>query len=85
VAPFARSDNWRRYNQLRPHSSLQYLPPLESKRQHRPSPNRAVLREMAGVTVGKSLGRLSPGNNLVGVPLEAHGRKDECSEQGPER
>ena len=39
-------ENWRRhYNAVRPHSSLQYLTPLEFKRQHHPSPNRAVFQE----------------------------------------
>ena len=37
---------WRRhYNAVRPHSSLNYLTPLEFKQQHHPIPNRAVLQE----------------------------------------
>jgi len=39
-------ENWRRhYNAVRPHSSLQYLTPLEFKRQHHPSTHRAVFQE----------------------------------------
>jgi putative transposase len=39
-------ENWRRhYNAVRPHSSLQYLTPLEFKRQHPPSTHRAVFQE----------------------------------------
>jgi len=38
-------ETWRRpYNTVRPHSSLHYLPPLEFKRQHQPTPSRAVLQ-----------------------------------------
>lgn len=38
--------NWRRHcNAVRPHSSLQYLPPHAFKQQHHPSPNRAVFQE----------------------------------------
>jgi len=37
---------WRRdYNEVRPHSSLQYLTPHEFKRQHHASSNRAVLQQ----------------------------------------
>lgn len=37
---------WRRhYNAVRPHSSLNYLTPLEFKQHHHPIPNRAVLQE----------------------------------------
>ena len=37
---------WRRhYNAIRPHSSLNYLTPLEFKQHHHPIPNRAVLQE----------------------------------------
>jgi putative transposase len=37
---------WRRhFNAIRPHSSLNYLTPLEFKQQHHPVPNRAVLQE----------------------------------------
>ena len=37
---------WRRhFNTIRPHSSLNYLTPLEFKQQHHPNPNRAVLQE----------------------------------------
>jgi putative transposase len=39
-------ETWRRhYNAVRPHSSLDYLTPLEFKQQHQPIPNRAVLQE----------------------------------------
>ena len=39
-------ETWRRhYNAVRPHSSLEYLTPLEFKQQHHPIPNRAVLQE----------------------------------------
>jgi putative transposase len=37
---------WRRhYNAVRPHSSLNYLTPVEFKQQHQPVRNRAVLQE----------------------------------------
>ena len=37
---------WRRhYNAVRPHSSLDYLTPIEFKQQHQPHPNRAVPQE----------------------------------------
>ena len=37
---------WRRhFNAIRPHSSLNYLTPLEFKQQHHPIPNRAVFQE----------------------------------------
>jgi putative transposase len=37
---------WRlHFNAIRPHSSLNYLTPLEFKQQHHPIPNRAVLQE----------------------------------------
>jgi len=37
---------WRRhYNAVRPHSSLNYLTPLEFKQHHQPQPNRAVFQE----------------------------------------
>jgi putative transposase len=37
---------WRlHFNAIRPHSSLNYLTPLEFKQQHHPSPNRAMLQE----------------------------------------
>ena len=37
---------WRlHFNAIRPHSSLNYLTPLEFKQQHHPVPNRAVLQE----------------------------------------
>ena len=39
-------ETWRRhYNAVRPHSSLNYLTPLEFKQQHQLTPNRAVFRE----------------------------------------
>jgi putative transposase len=39
-------ETWRRhYNAVRPHSSLDYLTPLEFKQQHPPNPNRAVLQK----------------------------------------
>ena len=39
-------ETWRRhYNAVRPHSSLEYLTPLEFKQQHLPSPNRAILQK----------------------------------------
>lgn len=39
-------ESWRRhYNAVRPHSSLNYLIPLQCKQQHHPVPNRAVLQE----------------------------------------
>ena len=39
-------ETWRRhYNAMRPHSSLEYLTPLEFKQQHLPSPNRAILHK----------------------------------------
>ncbi len=39
-------ETWRQhYNAVRPHSSLDYLTPLEFKQQHQPIPNRAVLQE----------------------------------------
>ncbi len=39
-------ETWRHhYNAVRPHSSLDYLTPLEFKQQHQPTPNRAVLQE----------------------------------------
>jgi len=39
-------EGWRRhYNAVRPHSSINYLTPLEFKQQHQPVPNRAVLQE----------------------------------------
>ena len=39
-------ETWRlHYNAVRPHSSLDYLTPLEFKQQHHPVPNRAVLQE----------------------------------------
>jgi len=37
---------WRlHFNAIRPHSSLNYLTPLEFKQQHHPIPNRAVFQE----------------------------------------
>jgi transposase InsO family protein len=39
-------ETWRRYfNTIRPHSSLNYLTPLEFKQQHHSIPNRAILRK----------------------------------------
>ena len=39
-------ETWRRhYNAVRPHSSLDYLTPIEFKQQHHPIPNRAVPQE----------------------------------------
>lgn len=39
-------ETWRlHYNAVRPHSSLNYLTPLEFKQHHHPIPNRAVLQE----------------------------------------
>ena len=39
-------ESWRRhYNETRPHSSLNYLTPLEFKRQHSPDINPAVFQE----------------------------------------
>jgi putative transposase len=39
-------ETWRRhYNAVRPHSSLNYLTPLEFKQHHQPIPNRAILQE----------------------------------------
>ena len=39
-------ETWRRhFNAIRPHSSLNYLTPLEFKQQHHPVPNRAILQE----------------------------------------
>lgn len=39
-------ETWRcHYNAVRPHSSLDYLTPLEFKQQHQTIPNRAVLQE----------------------------------------
>ena len=39
-------ETWRRhYNAMRPHSSLEYLTPLEFKQRHLPSPNRAILHK----------------------------------------
>ena len=39
-------ETWRRhYNAVRPHSSLNYLTPIEFKHQHHPIANRAVLQE----------------------------------------
>jgi putative transposase len=39
-------ETWRRhYNAVRPHSSLDYLTPIEFKQQHPTNPNRAVLQE----------------------------------------
>ena len=37
---------WRlHFNAIRPHSSLNYLTPLEFKQQHHPVPNRAAFQE----------------------------------------
>ena len=39
-------ETWRlHFNAVRPHSSLNYLTPLEFKQQHHPIPNRAVFQE----------------------------------------
>jgi putative transposase len=39
-------ETWRHhYNAVRPHSSLNYLTPIEFKQQHHPIPNRAVFQE----------------------------------------
>ena len=39
-------ETWRlHFNAVRPHSSLNYLTPLEFKQQHHPVPNRAVFQE----------------------------------------
>jgi putative transposase len=39
-------ETWRlHFNAIRPHSSLNYLTPLEFKQQHHPVPNRAVFQE----------------------------------------
>lgn len=43
-------ETWRRhYNAVRPHSSLDYLTPLEFKQQHQPIPNRARPPGMIGL------------------------------------
>jgi putative transposase len=39
-------ETWRvHFNAIRPHSSLNYLTPLEFKQQHHPIPNRAAFQE----------------------------------------
>jgi putative transposase len=39
-------ETWRlHFNAIRPHSSLNYLTPLEFKQQHHPVPNRAAFQE----------------------------------------